>query len=135
MASLFSRAIRIREKRGEADRAIDDIHSRYIEAEIDGLLVGCLYLPNGNPALGPKFDYKPLAGALDETFGIADRHQDAHRLYAVNPDGTMKWKFTTGVIQDIDSSPAIGTDGTVYFGSDDGNLYAVGDAVGSRPPH
>jgi exodeoxyribonuclease III len=36
----------------------DDSHSRYIEAAIDGILVGCLYLPNGNPAPGPKFDYK-----------------------------------------------------------------------------
>jgi exodeoxyribonuclease-3 len=36
----------------------DDLHSRYIEAEIDDLIIGCLYLPNGNPAPGPKFDYK-----------------------------------------------------------------------------
>ena len=36
----------------------DDIHSRYIEAKIGALTVGCLYLPNGNPAPGPKFDYK-----------------------------------------------------------------------------
>ena len=36
----------------------DDKHSRYIEAAVDGVLVGCLYLPNGNPAPGPKFDYK-----------------------------------------------------------------------------
>lgn len=36
----------------------DDTHSRYIEAEIDGIRVGCLYLPNGNPAPGPKFEYK-----------------------------------------------------------------------------
>lgn len=36
----------------------DGTHSRYIEAAIDGVLVGCLYLPNGNPAPGPKFDYK-----------------------------------------------------------------------------
>jgi exodeoxyribonuclease-3 len=36
----------------------DDIHSRYIEAIIDGILVGCLYLPNGNPAPGPKFAAK-----------------------------------------------------------------------------
>jgi exodeoxyribonuclease III len=36
----------------------DDSHSRYIEAVIDGITVGCLYLPNGNPAPGPKFDYK-----------------------------------------------------------------------------
>ncbi|HCJ71357.1 MAG TPA: exodeoxyribonuclease III, partial [Agrobacterium sp.] len=36
----------------------DDSHSRYIEAAIDGMIIGCLYLPNGNPAPGPKFDYK-----------------------------------------------------------------------------
>jgi exodeoxyribonuclease-3 len=36
----------------------DDIHSRYIEARIHDVIVGCLYLPNGNPAPGPKFDYK-----------------------------------------------------------------------------
>jgi len=36
----------------------EDTHSRYIEAEINGLTIGCLYLPNGNPAPGPKFDYK-----------------------------------------------------------------------------
>jgi exodeoxyribonuclease-3 len=36
----------------------DDLHSRYIEAAVQGLIVGCLYLPNGNPVPGPKFDYK-----------------------------------------------------------------------------
>jgi exodeoxyribonuclease-3 len=36
----------------------DDLQSRYIEAAVDGLLIGCLYLPNGNPQPGPKFDYK-----------------------------------------------------------------------------
>ncbi len=35
-----------------------DVHSRYLEASVGGLVVGCLYLPNGNPAPGPKFDYK-----------------------------------------------------------------------------
>ena len=36
----------------------DDTHSRYIEAEVGGIVVGCLYLPNGNPQPGPKFAYK-----------------------------------------------------------------------------
>jgi exodeoxyribonuclease-3 len=36
----------------------DPSHSRYIEAAVNGLLVGGLYLPNGNPRPGPKFDYK-----------------------------------------------------------------------------
>jgi exodeoxyribonuclease-3 len=35
-----------------------DTQSRYIEAAVSGILVGCLYLPNGNPQPGPKFDYK-----------------------------------------------------------------------------
>jgi bifunctional non-homologous end joining protein LigD len=36
----------------------DDTHARYLEAAAHGLVVGCLYLPNGNPQPGPKFDYK-----------------------------------------------------------------------------
>lgn len=36
----------------------DDDHSRYIEAEVEGLVVASIYLPNGNPQPGPKFDYK-----------------------------------------------------------------------------
>ncbi|MBK1441914.1 exodeoxyribonuclease III [Parapedobacter sp. ISTM3] len=36
----------------------EDNHSRYIEAKINEIVIGCLYLPNGNPAPGPKFDYK-----------------------------------------------------------------------------
>jgi exodeoxyribonuclease III len=33
-------------------------HSRYIEAFVNGMVIGCIYLPNGNPWPGPKFDYK-----------------------------------------------------------------------------
>jgi exodeoxyribonuclease-3 len=36
----------------------DDAQARYLEAAVGGVLVGCLYLPNGNPQPGPKFDYK-----------------------------------------------------------------------------
>ncbi len=36
----------------------DDTHSRYLEAEVDGIVVASIYLPNGNPQPGPKFDYK-----------------------------------------------------------------------------
>ena len=36
----------------------DDTHSRYLEAAVGGVLIGALYLPNGNPRPGPKFDYK-----------------------------------------------------------------------------
>ena len=37
---------------------LEDIQSRYIEATVNGILICCIYLPNGNPAPGPKFDYK-----------------------------------------------------------------------------
>jgi exodeoxyribonuclease III len=36
----------------------EDTQSRYIEAAVNGILIGCLYLPNGNPVPGPKLDYK-----------------------------------------------------------------------------
>ena len=38
------------------DRA--DVQARYLEAAVGGIVVGCLYAPNGNPQPGPKFDYK-----------------------------------------------------------------------------
>ena len=36
----------------------EDLHSRYIEASVRGIRVGCIYLPNGNPTPGPKLEYK-----------------------------------------------------------------------------
>ena len=44
-------------RRGLPGNTADD-QSRYLEAAVHGLIVGCLYLPNGNPQPGPKFDYK-----------------------------------------------------------------------------
>ena len=44
-------------RRGLPDNP-DDSHCRYLEATVNGIRVGCLYLPNGNPQPGPKFDYK-----------------------------------------------------------------------------
>jgi len=46
------------ERLRELPGGVDDTHSRYLEAEIDGVIVASLYLPNGNPQPGPKFDYK-----------------------------------------------------------------------------
>jgi exodeoxyribonuclease-3 len=56
--AILGRGVQPRETRRGLPGDPDDVHSRYIEAEVNGLLVGCLYLPNGNPAPGPKFDYK-----------------------------------------------------------------------------
>jgi exodeoxyribonuclease-3 len=57
VAILARNAAPIETRRGLPGEAADT-QSRYIEAAVNGVLVGCLYLPNGNPAPGPKFDYK-----------------------------------------------------------------------------
>ncbi len=46
------------ESRRELPGDSRDEQSRYIEAAVNGIIVACLYLPNGNPQPGPKFDYK-----------------------------------------------------------------------------
>ena len=53
-------------------------------------------------------------------------------LYALTADGKLGWKFATG--GPIMSSPVVGRDGTVYFGSDDMKLYAVKHSCGPPPP-
>lgn len=56
--AVLSRSGNIREISRELPGSTDDLQSRYLEVEADGLVLGCLYLPNGNPWPGPKFDYK-----------------------------------------------------------------------------
>ena len=56
--AILARGRQPEETRRELPGDPEDVHSRYIEATIDGKLIGCLYLPNGNPAPGPKFAYK-----------------------------------------------------------------------------
>lgn len=50
----------------------EDDQARYIEAAVSGVLIGCLYAPNGNPRPGPKFDYKLrwLARMADHAAGL-----------------------------------------------------------------
>jgi exodeoxyribonuclease-3 len=54
-----------------------DSHSRYIEAQVGELVIGCLYLPNGNPQPGPKFDYKLawFERLIRYAAGLADSEQ------------------------------------------------------------
>jgi exodeoxyribonuclease III len=56
--AILARGIDPVERRRGLPGDPDDSHSRYIEAAVDGLVVGSIYLPNGNPQPGPKFDYK-----------------------------------------------------------------------------
>lgn len=56
--AILARNLEIKETRRGLAGDPEDLNSRYIEAFIDGIVIGCLYLPNGNPAPGLKFDYK-----------------------------------------------------------------------------
>jgi exodeoxyribonuclease-3 len=56
--AILSRVGEIHETRRGLPGEPEDTHSRYIEAAVNGVLIGGLYLPNGNPRPGPKFDYK-----------------------------------------------------------------------------
>lgn len=56
--AILARNANIKEVRRALPGDPDDEHSRYIEAIVNNITIGCLYLPNGNPAPGPKFDYK-----------------------------------------------------------------------------
>jgi len=56
--AVLARGVEPVEIRHELPGDPTDLHARYLEAAIDGVMVGCLYAPNGNPQPGPKFDYK-----------------------------------------------------------------------------
>jgi exodeoxyribonuclease-3 len=57
VAILAKGADPVERKRGLAGEPEDE-HSRYVEAEVNGVVIASIYLPNGNPVPGPKFDYK-----------------------------------------------------------------------------
>jgi outer membrane protein assembly factor BamB len=53
-------------------------------------------------------------------------YRPSYRTYsfmAINPNGTLKWTFDSG--DNVQTCPAIADDGSIYFGCDDGNLYAL----------
>ena len=56
--AILSRVGSIHETRRGLPGDPDPAQSRYLEAAVNGVLVAALYLPNGNPRPGPKFDYK-----------------------------------------------------------------------------
>jgi exodeoxyribonuclease III len=56
--AILSKGARPILTRDELPGDLADTQSRYIEAAVNGVLVACIYLPNGNPQPGPKFDYK-----------------------------------------------------------------------------
>lgn len=85
----------------------------------------CLYAinPNGTQKWKYCFPYGAFSSPTvsgDGTVYIGRYHS----LYAINPDSTLKWEYEAlGLVRE--ATAAIGSDGTVYFGSDDSNLYAL----------
>lgn len=69
-----------------------------------------------------SFTASPAVGR-DGTLYIGAAFPD-HRLYAVAPDGSLKWTYSTAGAMDT-ASPAIGSDGTIYQGSADGHVVAL----------
>jgi len=90
--------------------------SPYVSAQNNTLkwsyAIGC-----GGGTLGEA--PSPVVGA-DGTIYMGS---DDNKLYALNPDGTLKWFYQTS--RAIRSSPAMGTNGTIYITSEDGRLYAL----------
>lgn len=87
----------------------DDTHSRYIEAEVDGVVIGSIYLPNGNPVGAEKFQYKlawmdrlrahalellaeerPVVLAGDWNVIPSDSHDDVFSVRAMAHDALMQ---------------------------------------------
>jgi len=56
--AILARGKEIKELRRGLPGDDVDLQSRYIEAMVDEIVIACLYLPNGNPAPGPKLEYK-----------------------------------------------------------------------------
>jgi exodeoxyribonuclease III len=56
--AILSRGLEITEVTRTLPGDEEDLQSRYLQALVNGIMIGCLYLPNGNPYPGPKFEYK-----------------------------------------------------------------------------
>lgn len=97
-----------------------------MQKKVNLMLVGMLVFSG----LGGVLSFLPQEG---EGAGLADspwpmwwggpKHTGQSLYDTSQVDGTKKWTFQTG--DSVHCSPVVGKDGTIYFGSDDGNLYAV----------
>lgn len=76
--------------------------------------------------------YGIQSGALIDKEGYVYFGGRDHYIYCLTPDGELVWRYKTG--DQVDSSPALGPDGTLYIGSDDKRLYAFSRSISAKMP-
>lgn len=108
-----------------------DHHLYAFRNDLQGPLWG---FPTGTFYDGHLVDASPAVGADGTIYVGSDQYGAFGKppvpvdtsFWAVNPDGSRKWALSIG--NGVESSPALGTDGTIYFGSFDSCFYAVADS-------
>jgi len=112
VAVLARGAVPVERQRG-LDGEPEDEQSRYLECDVDGLVVASIYLPNGNPRPGPKFDYKlrwierlaaRACAILDEEvpailagdFNVIPNDDDTYSVRAMQDDALMQPESRAG---------------------------------------
>lgn len=94
---------------------VDGGDGRLYAVRPDGSIIWQKNLPGGGIVSSPAVD---PAGTI--YVGACN-----HKMYAFNPDGSICWTFSTQ--SSVVSSPAVGADSSVVFGSYDGNVYCLRD--------
>jgi outer membrane protein assembly factor BamB len=88
------------------------------------LLLGEIYEARGDPYYG----ITPSSAGIDSNgniyMGVVRADGYLGNFFAINPEGTTNWVFGDSLTAAF-SSPAISGNGTIYFGSENGNIYAV----------
>lgn len=67
----------------------------------------------------------PSFPVVDKTGAVYIGAMDG-KMYALKKDGTLLWSYETGDAL-AEAAPALGVDGTLYFASDDGYVYAINE--------
>gem|GEM_PF-754876 len=100
--------------------------------------VGCrnmLYALNQNGTEKwklPFAEYSCPTSVIVDSQGTIYVGLESGEFHAINPNGTEKWSI--GMLGGLYSTPAIGSDGVIYLGSNDGILYAIGADNSTKPP-
>lgn len=110
-------AVELSDVNSNALRALTPDGTQKWSVPLAGLLEGSPAIgPDGTVYIGLESNGTPLDLSTDPSM-------PAGGLFAFTPDGQLKWRATG--ITEIASTPALGADGTIYVGANDGHLYAL----------